>query len=95
MDPTPLGNIVEGLVERDPLTDRLQIMTVDESGRAKVVNVEELVASFLGKEVRLTLASFENLARLSQMVEDQEGLIGAVMPEQFPEVSFNIVRKGS
>lgn len=90
---SPLGHIVEGVVERDPITDRLQIMTV-ENGQAKVVVIDDLVATYEGREVRFTLASFENLTKLAQMVEDAGGgLVQGVMADDLPSVSFNISRR--
>jgi hypothetical protein len=94
-DPSPLGHIVEGVVERDPVTGRFQIMTV-ENGRAKTTDVAELLASYEGQEVRLTLASFENLTKLAQMVEGAGGgLVQGVMADDLPGVSFNISRRQS
>ncbi len=95
--PTPalnsLGHILEGVVERDPVTGTLQIMTVEE-GRAKVTDILELIAGYEGKEVRLTLASFENLATIAQMVEAAGGgQVSGVMPEDLPGVPLNIARR--
>jgi len=92
---TALGHILEGTVERDPLTNRLQIMTV-ENGKAKTVDVLALLETYEGKEVRVTLASFDNLAKLAQMVEDAGGgLVHGVMPEDLPNVSFGINRRST
>jgi hypothetical protein len=97
--PTPslnsLGHIIEGVIERDPLTGRVQIMTVEE-GRAKVTDVLELLEGYEGKEVRLTLASFENLATIAQMVEAAGGgQVSGVLPDDLPGVPFNIARRSS
>jgi len=95
VNPSALGHILEGVVERDPITGRFQIMTV-ENGRAKTQDVTELLESYVGKEVRLTLASFESLATIAQMVEAAGGgQVGGVMPEDLPGVSFQISRRGS
>lgn len=92
--PIKLGHLIEGVVEQDPLTDRYVIHTVDGKGRPVTVDVQNLLAEFLGKEVRLTLASFENLAQLAKLVESQGGgQVFGVQPEEL-KVPFNIVRKG-
>jgi hypothetical protein len=92
-EPSVLGHILEGRIERDPLTGSYQLMTIDSNGRAQVVSLQDLVAPYEGKDVRLTLASFENLDRLARMAEQVGGgLVSGVMPEDLPGVSFNIQR---
>jgi len=91
--PPNLGHLIEGVVERDPLSDRYVIHTVDGRGRPLTVDVQDLLAMYLGKEVRFTLASFENLEKLAKLVEGKGG--GRVMgihPSELP-VPFDIVRK--
>lgn len=93
-DPLNLGHLIEGVVEQDPLTDHYVIHTVGPKGIPVTVDVQELLAGFLGKEVRLTLASFENLSKLAQLVEKQGGgQVYGVQPEELP-VPFNVLRKG-
>lgn len=95
-EPSALGHIIEGVVERDPLTGRLQIMDVGPDGKAKVTDIETLVGRYAGKEVRLTLASFEGLAELAELVEGQgagAGRVFGVLPEELPGVSFAISRR--
>ena len=92
-NPSALGHIIEGVVERDPLTDRVQIMSIGPSGSAEVVDLQELAAQYEGQEVRLTLASFENLSKLAQLVEEQGGgQISGIMPQDLPEVPFDVRR---
>lgn len=94
LDPQALGHILEGVVERDPLTDRYRIMSRGQNG-AEYQDVQDLLALFEGKEVRFTLASFEGLARLAQMVEDAGGgQVHGIMPEDLPTVPFNVIRRG-
>jgi hypothetical protein len=70
-------------------------MSVGSDGKAHVVDLLSLVEPYMGKNVRLTLASFEDLSRLARMAEDAGGgLVTGVMPEDLPGVSFNI-RKGA
>ena len=93
-DAIKLGHLIEGVVEQDPLSDRYVIHTVDGKGRPITVDIQNLLAEFAGKEVRLTLASFENLAQLARLVENQGGgQVFGVQPEDL-KVPFNIVRKG-
>lgn len=93
MNPLALGHILEGTVERDPMTDRYTIMTVNQQGKAEVIDLNALLERFEGREVRLTLASIEDLERLARMVETQGAGVVGVMPEDLPAVPFNIVRK--
>lgn len=94
LDPLNLGHLIEGVVEQDPLTDRYMIRTVDAKGTPVTVDVQNLLAGFVGKEVRLTLASSENLAKLAKLVESQGGgKVFGVQPDQLA-VPFNIIRKG-
>jgi hypothetical protein len=58
-------------------------------------DVQGLLESYEGQEIRLTLATFEGLAQLAQMVEDAGGgQVHGVMPSDLPTVPFNIVRRG-
>ena len=72
-EPSVLGHIIEGRVEQDPITGRYQVMTVGADGKAHVVDLQDLVAPYAGKDVRLTLASFENLDMLARMAEQAGG----------------------
>lgn len=84
-DPKALGHIIEGVVERNPVTGLCQIMTVNQGGRAEVIDLQELFLAYEGHEVRLALTSMEQLAEISKMVED-----GA---QGLPAVPFNVTRK--
>jgi hypothetical protein len=77
-----LGHLIEGVVEQDPMTDRYVIRTEDAQGRPVAFDVQEALAKYKGKEVRLTLATFENLAKLAAMVEEQgTGQVYGIYPE--------------
>lgn len=92
---TPLnfGHILEGVLEQDPMTDRFVIRTVDHAGRPATVDLGELLKPLVGQEVKLTVASLENLARLAKLVEEQGGgEVFGLMPENMP-VPFDIRRK--
>lgn len=93
LDPSALGHILEGVVERDPMTERYRIVSRGPNG-VECQDVQELLALFEGKEVRFTLASFEGLSRLAQMVEDAGGgQVYGVMPEDLPAATFNVTRR--
>jgi hypothetical protein len=92
-NPLDFGHLIEGTIEQDPLTDRFSVRTVDAGGKPISVDIGELLAKFVGKEVRFTLASIEALGELAKMVE--EGGTGQVMglhPDQLA-IPFNIQRK--
>jgi len=92
--PTALGHLIEGVVEYNTMTDRYQIVTLEAEGSAKTVDVQDLLGQYEGKEVRFTLASFDNLSELAKLVESAGGgLVSGITPEQLPTVPFNIVRK--
>lgn len=93
-EPTALGHLLEGVVEQDPLTDLYVVRTIDSKGQPTTVDVQALLAQYVGKEVRMTLASFENLERLAKLVEKQGGgQVFGVQPDELP-VPFQIARKG-
>jgi hypothetical protein len=92
-DAIVMGHLVEGVVEQDPMTDRYVIRTEGPDGRAVVFDVQEALAAFKGKGVRITLNSFENLAKLAQMVEAQGGQVYGVQPDEILGVPYNVVRK--
>jgi isochorismate hydrolase len=89
-----MGHLVEGVVEQDPMTDRYVIRAEGHDGKAIIFDLQEALAAFNGKEVRVTLNSFENLSKLAQMVEEKGcGLVQGVQPDELPGVPFNIVRR--
>lgn len=89
-----LGHIIEGTVERDPLTGRVQIMTVGDDNQAKIVDISDLIAPYEGVEVRLTLVTFSSLAQIEKLVESSGGSnVYGVTPDQLPSVPFNIIRR--
>lgn len=71
--PLNLGHLVEGVVEQDPMTERYVIRTCDSTGKPFTFDPQEALAKLKGQEVRFTLASFENLAKLAKLVEEQGG----------------------
>jgi hypothetical protein len=92
-DPPNFGHLIEGVVEQDPMTDRYVIRTVDTKGKPVSFDVQEALAQFKGEEVRFTLTSFKNLAKLAEMVEAAGGSpVASITPEQL-EVPFDIKKK--
>lgn len=67
------GHLIEGTVEQDPMTDRLVIRTVDADGNPVTFEPEKALAALVGQEVRFTLASFDQLTKLAQLVEEAGG----------------------
>lgn len=64
------------------MTDRYVIRTEDVEGRLVVIDIQEILAKYNGKEVRFTLASFENLQKLAEMVEQQgNGQVLGIYPD--------------
>lgn len=84
---TDLGHIIEGTVEADPLSEKLSIRTVDAEGKPQSIDLDELVRRYAGKEVKLTLASLENLQKIQTALGDGAGVMG-VMPEDVPGATF-------
>jgi hypothetical protein len=85
--PFHLGTLVEGIVEKDPQTGRFVIKTFDETGKANVFDPQVALASVEGKEVRFTLASFENLQKLAEMVEKAgAGQVHGVFPQDIKNI---------
>lgn len=76
-NPFNLGHLKTGKVEQDPLTDRYNIRVMGDDGKVEVFDVQEALKALDGQEVRLTLASLDDLAKLAKMVEEQGG--GEVM----------------
>ena len=68
-----MGHLIEGVIEQDPMTDRWNIRTVDAAGNPSTFDVQGALATLAGKEVRFTLVTFENLAKLAELVETQGG----------------------
>lgn len=67
-----LGVLLEGVIERNPLTGEYHLMTVGNDGRAQIHRMQDLLAKYEGSEVRLTLASFTDLERLAELAGQPE-----------------------
>ncbi len=84
-----LGTLLEGVIERDPLTGDYHLVT-EEGGVAKIHTMQELLAKYDGKEVRLTLASFEDLEQLAELA----GQLSHTTSPSLPKVPFVSKKKG-
>jgi hypothetical protein len=71
-----LGELLEGVLERDPLDDTYQIR-FSEDGRQRVVQLQDVLAEYSGHEVRLTIAFTRALAAAAESIGD-EGATAAV-----------------
>jgi hypothetical protein len=85
---TDLGHILDGVIERDPLTETLQLHTVDAQGKATTIDLEDLLSKYVGQEVKLTLASLDNIRKIQDALGDGEGVMG-LMPEEVPGATVN------
>lgn len=74
-----LGNLLEGVIERDPLDERLRLRTVDAQGNVLHVDLEDLLSRYEGQEVRFILMSLESIRAIQEMVGGDE--VVGVMPE--------------
>lgn len=92
-DPRVLGHLIEGIVEQDPMTDEYVIRTIDAEGRPQTFSIQEALSSLKGKQVRFTLASIENLAKLAQAMESQGGggRVHGLVPDGIS--GFNVARQ--
>ncbi len=69
-----LGHLVEGIVEQDPLDDRLLIRSVDSKGNLVLFDILDALSRLKGKEIRLTLNTIENLERMAHLVSGEQVL---------------------
>lgn len=83
--PIDFGYIVEGVVERDPITGDHTIRTADGSGKPINFNVNAALARYAGQEVRFILTSFDTINRLERMAN--EGELGGQVVDPSPRRS--------
>jgi len=69
--PLNLGHLIEGVVECDPMTGVCHIRMEPEGGKVKLFDVQAALRTLEGKEVRLTLVTFDDLDILAKMVENK------------------------
>jgi hypothetical protein len=72
--PFDFGHLIEGLVERDPLTGACYIAVLQNDDSIVRFDVQEALGKLVGKEVRLTLASFEIIERIADLVEQSQAI---------------------
>lgn len=60
-----LGELIEGILERDPLDDSFQIRVL-EGERQRVLRLQDVLAEYEGQDVRFTIASTSALSALAE-----------------------------
>lgn len=90
--PLDLGYIIDGVVERDPMTERLRIYTVDAKGSPVVIYMDDLLERYEGREIKLTLASMETIRAIEENLGDGPGVMG-LMPEDVPGATYRKTSK--
>lgn len=80
-----LGELLEGVLEKDPLDDTYQIRFW-EDGRQRVVRLQDVFSEYAGHEVRFTIAFTSALASAAESL-GSEGATAAV--------SFDDLAKGN
>jgi hypothetical protein len=68
-----LGEIREGILERDPLDDSLHLRCLDSEGRQAVVRIQDLLGEYVGHPVRLTVA-YTAALEAAERLQSPEGL---------------------
>lgn len=69
-----IGELQEGILERDPLDDSLQLRVCDGAGAQRVLRLEDLLSEYVGHGVRLTVAYTSALEAAEGLREGVRGL---------------------
>ena len=67
-----LGIVVEGIVELDPITERMILRYEDKKGNTQLVDIQERLEAYRDQEVRFIVTPLATVARLGEMVESGE-----------------------
>jgi hypothetical protein len=67
-----LGVVIEGIVELDPITERMVIRFEDKKGQLQFADVQERLEAYRDQEVRFIVTPLATVARLGEMVERGE-----------------------
>jgi hypothetical protein len=67
-----LGIMVEGVVELDPITDRVVLRIQQEDGSNVFLDLQEQVAKYKGEEVRFILTPLQAVAEIARLVANSE-----------------------
>jgi hypothetical protein len=51
-----VGELREGILERDPMDEGLQLRMLDANGKQQVLRLQEMLADYVGHPVRMTIA---------------------------------------
>lgn len=65
-----LGELLEGVLERDPLDETYQIRVL-ESGGQRVIRLQDVLSEYEGSEVRFTIAFARALTAAAEALGDQ------------------------
>ena len=80
-----LGEIHEGIIERDPLDDTYQIRCLGTDGHQEVIRLQEVFAEYAGRGVRFTIAFAEELDAHARRVDTSD--VKAVTLDDLSKVS--------
>jgi predicted amino acid racemase len=64
-----IGEIQEGVLERDPLDDGLQLKLVDAAGEQAILRIDDMLSDYVGHSVRFTVGYIAALERLQSESE--------------------------
>ena len=69
-----IGEIHEGILEKDPLDDGFQIRGLDADGRQEVIRLAEVFNDYVGQSVRFTIARTASLEAEARRIQAETGL---------------------
>lgn len=61
-----VGELQEGILERDPLDEGLQLRVLDPDGKQRVLRLDDLLQEYVGQPVRFTVAFIRALEAAEQ-----------------------------
>lgn len=67
-----LGTMVEGIVELDPLSERMVLRIQKLDGTFTFLDVQEVLTKYTGEEVRFIMTPIRTIETLAKMVESGE-----------------------
>ena len=67
-----LGHVKEGVVEIDPMTDRMTLRCPNDDGDFEYFDVQAALQEYRNEEVRIIIVPCSTIRQVSQMVESGE-----------------------
>jgi hypothetical protein len=64
--------MTEGFVELDPMSGRMVLRIPQANGQNQFLDIQEQLAAYKGKEVRLIITPLDVIATLAEMIESGE-----------------------